>query len=173
MIWTTTALHNTDYHCTEWYRPPLHCMIQIITALYNTHFQTTTALYDRDHHCTVWYRPLLHLWYRSPVLCMIQTTTALYFLFKWWKCGLFQGVYHTLNQDHWGPTCEYGNCPFKIHIHMFLSGNLLASTKDYWFFPKKNSLNLGIYFFYKETFIYNIHLEEPKKQNLVAFFVCF
>jgi hypothetical protein len=57
----------------------------------------------------------------------------------------------------------------------FLSGNLLASRKDYWFFPKNSALNLGTYFFffYKDTFIYHINLEGLKKQNLVAFFCVF
>ena len=35
----------------------------------------------------------------------------------------------------------------KYIMGMFLSGNLLASRKDYWFFPKNSALNLGTYFF--------------------------
>ena len=53
---------------------------------------------------------------------------------------------------------------------MFLSGNVLASRKDYWFFPKNCALNIGTYFFlHKDIFIYHINLEELKKKNLVAF----
>ena len=55
--------------------------------------------------------------------------------------------------------------------YMFLSGNLLASKKDYWFLPKNSALNLGTYFFFKDTFIYYINLEKPKKLNLVAIFL--
>ena len=56
---------------------------------------------------------------------------------------------------------------------MFLRGTLLASRKDYWFFPKNSALNLGTFFFlHKDTFIYHMNLEKLKK-NLVAFFVCF
>ena len=57
-----------------------------------------------------------------------------------------------------------------VKEHMFLSGNLLASRKNYWIFPKNSALKLGTYFFlYKDTFIYHINLKDLKKQNLVAF----
>ena len=53
---------------------------------------------------------------------------------------------------------------------MFLSGNLLASKKDYWFFPKNSAFNLGTFFFYKDTFIYGINYEEQKyPENLSQF----
>ena len=55
---------------------------------------------------------------------------------------------------------------------MFLSGNLLARRKDYWFFPKNSALNLGTYFF-KDTFIYHINLEELKKTKLGCVFCVF
>ena len=35
----------------------------------------------------------------------------------------------------------------NIGLPKFLSGNLLASRKDYWFFPKNSALNVGTYFF--------------------------
>ena len=38
---------------------------------------------------------------------------------------------------------------------------------------QNGALYLGTFFFYKDTFIYHINLEELKKQNFVAFFVCF
>ena len=33
--------------------------------------------------------------------------------------------------------------------NLFLSGNLLASRKDYWFFSKNSALNLGTFFITK------------------------
>ena len=63
--------------------------------------------------------------------------------------------------------------PGPIHIldinnihNEFLSGNLWASRKDYWFFPKNSAVNLGTFFFYKDIFIYHINLEELKKTKL-------
>ena len=38
-------------------------------------------------------------------------------------------------------------------ILSFLSGSLLASRKDYWFFPKNSALNWKTIFFYKDTFL--------------------
>ena len=40
---------------------------------------------------------------------------------------------------------------------MLLSGNLLASKKDYWFLPKNSDINLETYFFFKDIFIYYIN----------------
>ena len=61
-----------------------------------------------------------------------------------------------------------------LEMPMFLSGNLLANRKDYWFFPKNSALNLGTYFFfYKETFIYHINLEELKNQTWLRFLCVF
>ena len=41
-------------------------------------------------------------------------------------------------------------------IYRFLSGNMLASRKDYCFFPKKSALNLGTIFFFTKIPLFTI-----------------
>ena len=39
-------------------------------------------------------------------------------------------------------------------VKKFLSRNLLASRKDYWFFPKNNALDLGTFFSSSQRYLY-------------------
>ena len=75
-------------------------------------------------------------------------------------------------------TIFHFSLEFSIIYHfdlllMFLSGNLLASRKDYWFFLKNSALNLGTIFFYKDAFIYHINLEELKNKIWLRFLCVF
>ena len=74
-----------------------------------------------------------------------------------------QNMVHSLPRWHMKDIC-----------HTFLSGNLLGSRKDYWFFPKNSALNFWtIFFFYKDTFIYHINLEELKNKTWLRFLCVF
>ena len=63
---------------------------------------------------------------------------------------------------------------FQTFLDKLLSGNLLASKKDYWFLPKNSDIILGSNsFFYKDIFIYHIKSAEPKKKLGCVFFCVF
>ena len=87
---------------------------------------------------------------------------------------IWQEKHRNYNNDNmvWREKSLNYKIEITLKLHMFLSGNMLASGKDYWFFPKNSALNLGTIFFLQRYLYLPYKLNGTLKKKTCLRFLC-